>query len=98
MSRFDKMLKELNTMDIQQTTEYWLDSIPYNIRKKYFNNEIKVMKTGVCKRSNPLYTTSIEVIDMNGRYLGVHHISNKHHLSMSYKKFNESLDFFETKI
>jgi hypothetical protein len=92
MERFDEMLAKLNDLSI---TSYWEDGIPDDIWEKYLYRKHEEKATGLDVDTHRWYEISTTVWLVEGRLLGIRHVSNIFSESMGMSDCGVEAQFFE---
>lgn len=71
---FDELLSKLNETRIIQTGE-WIESIPDEIYEHYIKTNYETIALNLDIDKHRWYETSMDVIGIFGRYLGIRHVS-----------------------
>ena len=95
IEKFDELLSILKELNITQKKSTWEDEIPEDIWNEHFENNHKAVATGISISTHRWYETSIEVIEIYGRFLGIRFISNVFSESMDYEDCYETIEFME---
>ena len=76
MDRFDELVKKLNSFKLPQMYLSWDDNIPTKVWDDYFyNGEFSVIATEIDIEKHRWYETSMMVVKIFNRYLGIRHVS-----------------------
>ncbi len=97
MENFNELLEKLNGLKIVQKTPDWAENIPFEIWNSEFDGKSREVKFGLDVDTRRWYETSITVVHLNGKFMGVRHISNVFSESMGYEDCGFTLQFFEMK-
>jgi hypothetical protein len=93
--KFDEMLKELQSSKIVQKGD-WGESIPQDIWDRYIKgSDCKTVAHDIDIDRHRWYETSITVIEIFGRYLGIRSITNIYSEMSGYDDFMWEIAFFE---
>ena len=95
MDKFNELLKELQTLNIIQTSIDWAEDLPEQIWNDYFKGNFKQLTSGLDTDTRRWYETSISVIEIYGKFLGIKHISNLFSESSSCEDCYVTIKFFE---
>jgi len=95
MDRFDKLLEKLNSKKILQNECDWLECLPEDIWIEYFEHNSKLVGWNLEVEKYRHYETSIDVYDIDNRYLGIKFISNLYSDNSTYEDCFYHLEFFE---
>jgi len=75
MEKFNELLEKLNSLKIAQKSIDWVENIPEEIYKEYLKDNYKELAWGLDVDTHRWYETSISVIEIFGKLLGVRHIT-----------------------
>lgn len=97
---FDELLRELQNANIKQTSMEWEENIPEDIWDNHFRygdleDNFKVVATGLDVDTRRWYETSITVIKIYGRFLGMRWVTNLFSEQMEPQDTNHTPLFFE---
>lgn len=95
MEKFEELLSKLNNLKLTQKHSDWTEDLPDDIWEKYFKGNFTEVAYKVDIYTHRWYETSITVIEIFGKFLGVHHISNLFSESMYYEDCFEQIKFVE---
>lgn len=96
MSKFDELLKELQAISKVQNCIDWIESIPNDIYVKNFKDvDYLELDDGLHIDTHRWYELSTSVIEIHGRILGIHHVSNIFSESMMCSDCEHDIAFFE---
>lgn len=95
MEPFDEMLAKLRKLEIYQLEGDWAENLPKEIWVKYFYNNFQKVKHGLLIDTHRWYETSVTVIKIYDRFLGIRHITNLFSENMSYEDCMIKIEFFE---
>ena len=76
MEKFNELLEKLNSLKLIQTSIDWAECLPQEIWEEHFKGNFKELKNGLDPDTHRWYETSISVISIYGKLLGISHISN----------------------
>lgn len=94
MSRFDELLSKLKSLQLTQSSE-WSEDIPEDIWNEYFKDlSREAYKWGTGGYWDDWMTTAMDVVHIEGRYLGVDHVDRTFG-SNSISDMNFTLEFYE---
>jgi hypothetical protein len=96
MDKFDILLKTLNELKIEQTSE-WVECIPDSIWVDYFEHYYEFIKKGLDTERHRHYELSTEVFKIYDRFMGVESITNVYSEQSSISDCCHTLEFFEMK-
>ncbi len=97
MEKFDELLEKLNQLKIIQNSMDWAECLPQEIWEGYFKGNFKQLKHGLDVDQHRHYETSIQVIEIYGRILGIKSITNLYSESSSPEDCYVTIEFFEMK-
>lgn len=97
MEKFNELLVKLKGLNITQESMDWEECLPEEIWKEHFKDNHKVLKTGLNPDKHRWYETTISVISIYDRLLGIRHISKIYSESSSCEDCAETLGFDEMK-
>jgi hypothetical protein len=97
MEKFDELLAKLKELEIVQTQGDWQENIPEDIWEEYFKDNFEEVKHGLEVDTHRWYETSITVIKIFGRFLGIGYITNMFSEESSYEDCFVKLWFCEMK-
>jgi hypothetical protein len=97
MEKLKELINKLNALKILQTEMDWAENIPEDIWKEYFEGKHIEVKTGLSPDMHRWYETTISVISILGKFMGVRHISNLFSEQSSCDDCFVHLEFFEMK-
>lgn len=98
MDKFDELLKELQSIDRTQRGCWDDDLYELGVWQKYFDDEdanYKELKSNLDVNTHRWWESSITVISIFGRILGIRHISNVFSENMDYSDVGFTYGFFE---
>ena len=95
MSKFDKLLKELNDLKIVQQSMDWAESIPDSIWENDLKENSIIKKEGLFVDKHRWYETSVTVIEIYGRLLGIDFVSGLNSESMSVEDVGHEIQFYQ---
>ena len=93
---FDELLIHLKGLDIVQRSSEWEDDIPSEIWENHFNENYTDIANGLRVSKEKWYETSVSIIRIADRFLGISFISDMHG-SSDIIDFNRTIGFFEAK-
>jgi hypothetical protein len=94
----EKLIKELNDLKILQNSVDWAESLPTEIWEKYFKEKYKELNSGLDVHKHRWYETSISVIEIDNKILGIKHLSDSFSESQMIEDCFVHLEFFEMKV
>ena len=97
MDKFDILLEKLNKLNPVQKQMDWAECIPEDIYTEYFENKYKTVDEDLSIDTHRWYETSISVIKIYDRFLGIKHITNLFSENMECEDCCVTLKFFEMK-
>lgn len=97
MEKFDELLKTLKELNITQEEMDWAECLPNDIWDAHFKENFKSLATNMDVDTRRHYESSVSVIEIYGKLLGIRHISNLFSESSSCEDCCVDLDFFEMK-
>lgn len=97
MDKFDELLDKLNNLKIIQENGDWYENIPDDIWMEHFNKNFKEICSGLNVDTHRWYETSIAVIKIYDRFLGIQYITNMFSESSTYSDCYVTMKFFEMK-
>jgi hypothetical protein len=95
MEEFNELLKELKNINTEQTSIEWDENIPEEIWNNHFKGNFKELKSGLEVDTRRWYETSISVIEIYSKPLGIKHITNLFSESSSCEDCYVHIEFFE---
>jgi len=97
MTKFEELLEKLKSSRISQISMEWKECIPPEIWGEYFNFQYRDVAHGLDVDTHRWYETSISVICVLDKLLGIRHVSNIFSESMECQDCGFALCFFEMK-
>jgi hypothetical protein len=97
MKNFNELLGKLNSLKIIQKEIDWAQNVPDEIWNEYFKDNFKQLKGGLYPDVHRWYETSVSVIEIYERLLGIKHITNLFSESSSCEDCYVTIEFFEMK-
>jgi len=97
MDKFDELLEKLNGLNIIQFSFDWAEDIPEELWEEYFENKYECVVTGLEVDKHRWYETSVTVIKINGRFMGIRSITDVFSEQMMCSDCYETIQFFEMK-
>ena len=94
MEKFDELLTELTKLKIIQKSGDWAEDIPLEMWNEHFMDNFTFLSKNL-KDVHRWYETSIVTIEIHGRFLGIHCITNILSESMMAEDCYHQLEFFE---
>lgn len=94
--KFDELLEKLNKLDIRQKSGDFMEDIPNDIWKEYFKGK-PVVKSNLDVDKHRYYETSVTVIKIFDRYLGIRSVTDMFSEQMDISDCYHTLVFFEMK-
>jgi hypothetical protein len=95
MKKFDELLEKLKKLNITQERGDWEENIPEEIWNEYFNDNYSCVASGLEIDTHRWYECSTEVIEIFGRYLGIHFLTNSFSESQEIRDCDVIMDFYE---
>lgn len=95
MEKFNELLEQLKELKIVQTSIDWAENLPEQIWNDHFNGNFKELKNGIDVDQRRHYETSISVIEIYEKPLGIRHITNLFSESSSCEDCYVTIEFFE---
>lgn len=97
-TKFNKLLKTLQGKWIHQQTYGWAENIPDDIWNEYFKGKsLLKVATEIDRDIHRWYETSITVIKIFGKFLGIREITMLYSEPQSYEECFHYLKFYEMK-
>jgi hypothetical protein len=97
MEKFDNLLQQLKALEINQEHADWAECLPDEIWKEHFMGNFKELKRGLYVDIRRHYETSIDVLEIYGRILGIRYITNLYSEQSDYGDCCHIIEFFEMK-
>lgn len=91
----EKLLEKLNELKITQKSGDWTEDLPEDIWENYFKDQFKTVAHGLEVDTHRWYETSISVIEMKGKYIGIEFISNMFSESSEWEDCCVTIKFHE---
>lgn len=95
MGKFNELLEQLQGLKIVQTSIDWAENLPEQIWNDHFKANFKELKNGLDVDQRRHYETSISVIEIYEKLLGIRHITNLYSESSSCEDCYVTIEFFE---
>jgi hypothetical protein len=95
MEKFNELLEQLQELKIVQTEMDWAENLPQEIWDEHFKGNFKEITRGLNVDQRRHYETSISVIEIYGKILGIRHVINLYSESSSCEDCYVTIDFFE---
>lgn len=95
MEKFNELVKKLQELQIIQKSIDWEENLPEEIWESYFKGNYKELKSGLDVDSRRHYETSITVIEIYEKPLGIRHITNLYSESSTCEDCYVTMEFFE---
>lgn len=89
-----ELIKKLNDLSIYQNSYDFLEDIPEEIYKEYFE-QIDTVESELSVSKHRWYETSITVFEYEGGFFGVESVTDLFSESMDYSDCSHILKFFE---
>jgi len=96
MKNFEETLKVLNNLNITQESIDWIEDLPEKVYEDYLEG-VKTVAQNLDVDTHRWYETSIEVFEIDGRFIGVRKISNIFSEMSEVLDMYWTLEFFEMK-
>jgi hypothetical protein len=97
MEKFNELLEKLNGLKLIQKQMDWAECLPEEIWNEHFKDNFKKLKSGLNPDAYRWYETSISVISIYDKLLGIKHITNLFSESSSCEDCYVKIEFFEMK-
>jgi len=97
MEKFNELLAKVKELEITQAQGDWEENIPNDIWEEYFKDNYKEVKHNLAVDTHRWYETSIVVIEIFGKFLGIRYITNMFSEEQSYEDCFVKLEFYEMK-
>jgi hypothetical protein len=97
MDKFDSLLVELKSLEINQQHSDWAECLPDEIWKSHFSGNFEQLDRGLNVDKRRHYETSVDVIEIYGRILGIRYITNLYSEQSDYGDCCHIIEFFEMK-
>jgi hypothetical protein len=94
MDRFDTLLEKLKSKNIPQTGFEWEENFPEGFLEMNFQN-CKPITSGLHEDRHRWYSTSWEVLEIDGRYLGINLVDDIFSEQMGISDCDHVLGFCE---
>lgn len=91
---FDEILKALKEAKIKQSEIDWAENIPEEIWEKILSEGI-VVAQGIEVDKHRWYETSVTVVKIDERFLGINHVSDIFSETMDISDVYHTMKFFE---
>lgn len=95
--KFNELLVKLKGLNIIQTKGGWAENLPHDIWEQHFKNNFKEVEHYLDVDTHRWHETSITVIEVYGKFLGVRYITNMFSERQDYEDCHVQLEFFEMK-
>jgi len=95
MKKFNELLEQLQQLEIVQTSMDWADNLSEQIWNDHFKGNFKQLKSGLDVDTHRWYETSISVVEIYGKPLGIRHITNLFSEESSVEDVCFTIEFFE---
>jgi hypothetical protein len=95
MEKFNELFEQLQKLRIVQTSINWVEDLPEQIWNDHFKGNFKTLKNMLDIDQRGWYETSITVIEIYGKLLGIRHVSNLYSENKSCEDYNVTIEFFE---
>lgn len=97
MEQFNELLAKLKELSILQTKGDWAENIPADIWEQYFEANFTEVEYNIDVYTHRWYETSITVIEIYGRLLGIRYITNMFSESQDFEDCYVHIEFMEMK-
>lgn len=97
MEKFNELLEKLNGLKLIQKQMDWAKCLPKEIWNEHFKDNFKQLKSGLDPDAHRWYESSISVISIYDKLLGIKHIANLFSESSSCEDCYVTIEFFEMK-
>lgn len=97
MTKFEELLTKLSELNITQTKSDWAENLPEDIWKEYFFGKYDEVAYGLEVDTHRWYETSIDVIKIYDRFLGIRYITNMFSESQDWEDCYVTIEFMEMK-
>lgn len=94
MKTFDEILKSLKDANIKQDELDWTENIPEEIWDE-MSDRITLVRCGMFVDKCRWHETSVTVIKMDDRFMGIDHVSDVFSEKMYASDVNHTMEFFE---
>ena len=94
MKTFDELLKILNEANIQQDEMAWEENIPEEIWEELWDRYV-VLAEEIDVDKHRWYETSVTVVKIDDRFMGIDHVSNIFSETMHVSDVGYIIKFFE---
>lgn len=94
---FNELLEKLKYLSIEQKESDWAENLPEDIWNEHFKGKFKPLKLGFDIDRHRWYETSVTVVEVYGKPLGIRSITNVFSESSSVEDCSFTLEFFEMK-
>jgi hypothetical protein len=95
MEKFNELLEQLQGLKIIQKSIDWAECLPEQIWNDHFKGNFKELKKGLDVDQRRHYETSISIVEVYGKPLGIRHITNLYSESSSCEDCFVEIEFFE---
>ncbi len=96
MEKFNELLEKLNGLSIIQKSIDWEECLPQEVYDEYFGSYFP-LKSGLDIDTHRWYETSVSVIKIYDKILGIRHITNLFSEASSCSDIHFTIKFFEMK-
>ncbi len=94
MESLKEIVKELNELLITQKHSEWMEDLPTEVYEKHFK-EFKWLSDGLFIDTHRWYETSVSVVEIYGKPLGVKHITNLFSEQSTHEDCFVTIEFYE---
>jgi len=95
MEKFNELLAKLKELKITQKSSDWSEDLPNDIWEEYFKGNFKQIKHSLDVDTHRWYETSLTVIKIFDKFLGIRYISNMFSESQDYEDCYVEIGFYE---
>lgn len=95
MNKFEALLSELQDQSITQQGMDWAESLTNDMWNTHFKGNFKELKSNLDVDTHRWYETSVSIIEIYGKLLGIRHVSNTFSESMMVDDCDVTLQFME---
>lgn len=95
MKKFNELLEKLNGLSLIQKSMDWAECLPEEIWNEHFKDNFEPLKSGLEPDAHRWYETSISVIKIYDKLLGIRHITKIYSESSSCEDCYVTIEFFE---
>jgi len=95
MEKFDELLAKLKKLNIIQKYGTWEEALPEDIYNEYFRNNCSEIKCGLDVETHRWYETSMVVVKIFDRFLGIRYASNVFSEMQDWESCYVTIEFHE---